>query len=92
MAHESRLGCEMRCEAHFRIWNIENIKTVEKRNRRHKIDIPIFITKRPLLLYINYLLVNAIDSSFNYISDSLSTISCRYSCNKENQLLCENGA
>jgi hypothetical protein len=61
MAHESRLGCEMRCEAHFRIWNIESIKISEKRTRNHEVDILIFITKRPLLLYINYLLVSAID-------------------------------
>jgi hypothetical protein len=36
--------------------------------------------------------VNAIDSSFNYLSDSLSIISCLYSYDNENQLLSKNGA
>jgi hypothetical protein len=84
------LKCEMRCEARLRILIISSLE--EKRTRNRKVDIPIFITKIPLLLYINYLLVNAIDSSFNYLSDSLSIISCLYSCDNENQLLSENGA
>jgi hypothetical protein len=72
----------MRCEARLRITIIENIRISEKRTWSGKVDISTSITKRPLLLYINCLLVNTIDWSFNYLSDSLSIISCLYSCKK----------
>ena len=62
------------------LFPINTVKNVQWQsiNWSRTVDIEIFITKRPLLTHINFLLMNTIVSihRFNYLYDSLSNISC----------------